>query len=160
MALHLRPVERADMAELLRMIKGLALHEGRPDAVTITEEKMCDVFLPPKPLASAFFIINQDKTVGYVVTEDKISSFTGERVLYIEDIFVDSVFRGSGIGTAVMANLAAHATKQKYDSMSWSALSGNLSAIAFYDSMKANREADRVHFGFTKEQMFVLAQEG
>ena len=55
----------------------------------------------------------------------------------MEDVFVEPAQRGSGIGRAIFAHLAAHALDRGCGRMEWSVLDWNAPSIAFYQSIGA-----------------------
>lgn len=141
-----RPAVPSDAAVLCSLIRLLAAHEGRAEAATVTEENLQDLLFSSNAVAQAFIVEKSAVTVGYAIVVLKISSFSGQRILYIEDVYVDSSVRGAGIGQFTMHKLAEYALKLKCKSLEWSAVTGNSSARNFYKKLGADLVTGHVHY--------------
>ncbi len=124
-----------DVDELLSWIHRLADYEGRPEAVTITSDRL-ETLLSTKQF-SAYFLALSDTVIGYAVTFPQHSTYSGEASLYLEDIYIDPNHRGNGFGQRAMQLLAAEALKIKATTLSWSVLRTNRDAIHFYEKLGA-----------------------
>ncbi len=65
------------------------------------------------------------------------STWTGRHGIYLEDLYVRPEARGTGVGRALVAELAAVAHRAGYGRLDWSVLDWNESAIRFYRSLGA-----------------------
>ena len=65
------------------------------------------------------------------------STFEGKPGIYLEDLFVRPEARGSGLGKALLARLAALAIERDCARLEWSVLDWNAPAIGFYESLGA-----------------------
>ncbi len=65
------------------------------------------------------------------------STWTGHHGIYLEDLYVRPEARGQGIGTSLLAELAALARRERYTRIEWSVLDWNEPALAFYRSIGA-----------------------
>lgn len=77
------------------------------------------------------------KPVGFALFFHNYSTFKGCRGLYIEDIFVEAEFRGSGYGKALFLHLANLAIERGCRRMDWVVLDWNKPSIKFYESLGA-----------------------
>ncbi|CAH3146092.1 unnamed protein product [Pocillopora meandrina] len=127
-----------DVPEILRMITDLAVFEKEPasrvkltapwfscliaEEVNPSEEKNCS--LPRK------------KAVGYALFFNIYSTWEG-RSLYLEDLYVDSAFRGKGIGKEMLKRVARIAVEKGCARVDWSVLYWNKIARDFYDKLGA-----------------------
>jgi GNAT superfamily N-acetyltransferase len=57
--------------------------------------------------------------------------------LYLEDLYVQPVHRGAGVGKALLQHLGALAVERGYGRFEWSVLDWNSNAIRFYEKMGA-----------------------
>ena len=135
----LRPAGTADLAFILENIMGLAAVEGRPDAVTVTPQRLGELLWGPQPVASCSIIHAQGVgDVGHAWYYYFAPTFTGTRVLYLEDLYIRPEYRGQGIGRICMARLAALAREAGAEGMAWSVVDGNDAAAAFYEQLGAH----------------------
>mmetsp|Transcript_19069 Transcript_19069/g.29783 ORF Transcript_19069/g.29783 Transcript_19069/m.29783 type:complete len:105 (-) Transcript_19069:141-455(-) len=57
--------------------------------------------------------------------------------LYLEDLFVDKEWRGTGIGSALIGAAADHTISHSLDRLEWVVLDFNKPSIKFYESLGA-----------------------
>ena len=125
-----------EVGELLSWIRQLADCEGRPEAVTITPERLKALIRTEQ--FSALFLKVGDQTIGYAVTFPQHSTYSGETSLYLEDIYIGPSHRGHGFGAKAMRLLASKAASINATTLSWSVLRTNRSAIEFYEKLGAS----------------------
>ncbi|UTW54586.1 GNAT family N-acetyltransferase [Kordiimonas sp. SCSIO 12610] len=148
-----RDINRADIDIVLGLIKELATHEGRPEAVTITPERLTDLLFGGNPVAHGIVGLVDGQIVGYALSAVKFSSFKGHKIAYIEDILVSQNARGNGLGIKMMRATVEKALSIGCEALEWSALDDNEVAIGFYDHIDADRETGRIHFEFDFQSM-------
>ncbi len=66
----------------------------------------------------------------------------GRRGLWLDDIYFEAAFRGSGIGRAIMAHLADIAVRNGCARFEWMVLDWNEAAIGFYTKLGASVLSD------------------
>ncbi len=152
-----RDVAPADIDVLLDFIRLLGVHEKRPEAVTVTADKLHDLMFADHPIAYGILGFLDGKPVAYAMLCQKYSSFRGTKVAYIEDLLVTDAARGHGFGKHMMAAIAEKSLDWGCDALEWSALDYNDEALGFYDYLGAERETNRVHFDFDSSQLAELA---
>ncbi|MCH7738105.1 MAG: GNAT family N-acetyltransferase [Chloroflexi bacterium] len=136
---RIEPATPNDVALVLRFIKGLAEYEGLSDEVVATEDDLRKSLFGPEPDAEAVFAYHDTEPVGFAVFCRRYSTYLGSPILYLEDIFVLSEWRGSGVGRELMAYGAGLAKARGYPMMSWSVLDWNEPAIRFYENLGARK---------------------
>jgi GNAT superfamily N-acetyltransferase len=124
-----------DEADILRMIVALAVFEDEPDAVNATEESLRAVMFGGDPRVFAHIAEIDGRAIGVALWFLNFSTWTGRHGLYLEDLFVDGSARRMGVARALFAALADEATKRGCARIEWSVLSGNRSAMEFYESI-------------------------
>ncbi|HEX2864648.1 MAG TPA: GNAT family N-acetyltransferase, partial [Deinococcales bacterium] len=77
------------------------------------------------------------RAVGYALTFPTFSTFLARRGLYLEDLFVTPEARGTGLGRALFATVAAHAAESGAGRLEWTVLDWNDPARRFYASRGA-----------------------
>lgn len=154
----LRPVARAEIPTLLRLIRQLAEYERRLDQVIATEADFERGLLRQSPVAEAVMAWQDAQAVGYALYYPVFSTFRGRAALYLEDIFVVPEARGQGVGYALMRYLAQIAQQRGYDRIEWSVLEWNAPALEFYRKLGAiPKETGWVGYMLTGEALEVLA---
>ncbi|MDR2429278.1 MAG: GNAT family N-acetyltransferase, partial [Candidatus Margulisbacteria bacterium] len=124
----------ADAELLLEFIHALAEYEH----LTVTsnaETLRQDVFLDKR--AEVIFAEIAGQPAGLALFFFTYSTFSGRKVIYLEDIFVKDAFRGQGIGKELLRYIARLAVEQNCDRLDWAALSWNKSAHDFYKKLGA-----------------------
>lgn len=77
------------------------------------------------------------EVVGVATWYPIYSTFGASQGMHLEDLFVLPACRGRGIGTSLLAFLAARAREDGARHIEWSVLDWNKSAIAFYEKLGA-----------------------
>lgn len=133
----IRPAFPDDAALILRFIRALAVYEREPDAVVATEEKLIQHGFGSEPYFHCLIAELNGTPAGFAFYFFDYSTWLGAPGLYLEDLFVDPVFRGKGLGKALLERLAAIALERGCARMKWEVLDWNEPAIEFYRAMGA-----------------------
>ncbi len=131
-----RMAEPKDTALLLTFIRALAEYEQMLDLVVATEESLHD-WLFVKRTAEAFFVLENEKEVGFALYFHNFSTFLGKAGIYLEDLFVLPEYRGKGYGKAILIRLAQIARERGCGRLEWACLDWNQPSIDFYRSLGA-----------------------
>ena len=128
-----RNADISDAPELCRLIHKLAEYEKMSDSCTATPESIREMMSEPNGLGG--IIAKRDgKTVGMVVYSIyRLATFSGRRVFYIEDIFVEESERGCGIGKMLFEKINETAKALDCIKIEWKCLGWNSSAQSFYE---------------------------
>lgn len=78
-----------------------------------------------------------DAVVGFALFFSTYSTFWTQPGLYLEDLYVEPAHRQHGIGTALLARVAAIAIARGCARLEWAVLRWNAPAIALYDALGA-----------------------
>ena len=136
-----RFAQRADCALILSFIRDLAEFEHMENEVVATEE-MLALWLFEKCSADVLFAIADGKEVGFALFFTNFSTFLGRAGLYLEDLYVLPEYRGRGIGTSIMRELAKIAVKRGCGRFEWACLDWNTKSIELYRSYGAEPMSD------------------
>ena len=137
MGTTIRNAVPADVPLILEFIRGLALYEREPDAVTATEADLLRDGFGEKPYFHCLIAEQDGKPAGFAFYFFNYSTWTGRPGLYLEDLFVNSEFRGLGVGKALLAQVAAIAVEKGCPRLQWEVLDWNTPAVDFYASLGA-----------------------
>lgn len=137
MTLDIRPAVAADVPVILHLIRRLAEYERLADACEATEERLHSSLFGSSPHAEVLIADWDGQPVGFALFCHNYSTFIARRGIWLEDLFVESPFRGRGIGRALLSRLAAIALERECGRVEWSVLDWNRPAIDFYRSLDA-----------------------
>ncbi len=142
MSLVLRAATAADVPLILTFIRGLAAYERLLDEVEATEDRLQATLFPAdrRPAAECVLAFHDGTPAGFALYFTNYSTFLARPGLYLEDLFVQPELRGRGIGKALLLHLAGLAAARGYGRMEWTVLDWNQPAIAFYESLGAERK--------------------
>lgn len=140
----IRSANKNDIDLILSFIRELASFEKLLHSVTATTAILLDSLFPEKnsPAAYAAFAYKKQEPVAMVLYYFNFSTFTGQRGLYLEDLFVLPKHRHQGLGTRLFAYLAKIAIDSQCSRFEWVVIDWNTHARAFYQKMGANEHAE------------------
>jgi GNAT superfamily N-acetyltransferase len=136
-AITIRPAAPADVPQILRFVRELAEYEREPDAVKATEPMLLEALFGDRPAAEAVIAELAGVAVGFALFFHNFSTWTGQRSLYLEDLYVASTARRRGAGKALLSHLATLALERGCTRFEWSVLDWNEPSIGFYKSLGA-----------------------
>ncbi len=139
----IRPATPADLPLILEFIRALADYEKLTHEVEATEDKLRATLFGEKPAAECVLAFTDDiapTPAGFALFFTNYSTFLAKPGLYLEDLFVKPEFRGRGIGKSLLLHLAKLANERGCGRMEWTVLDWNQPAIAFYESLGAERK--------------------
>lgn len=131
MDIIIRKAELSDAPELSRLIAGLARFQKMTNSPS--PESLCEMMSEPNGL-SGIIAERNGKIVGMAVYSlYRLAIYSGKRVLYLEDIFVDESERGSGVGNMIFDELVKTAKSLDCLKIEWKCLEWNTNARKFYE---------------------------
>ena len=135
---RIRPARTDDVADILRLIIELAVYENEPDAVDATETDLHAALFSDNPRAFAHVVDLNGTVIGFALWYVNFSTWTGKHGIWLEDLYVTPEHRGTGLGRALLAELARICVERAYTRLEWWVLDWNTPAIGFYDSLRAH----------------------
>jgi GNAT superfamily N-acetyltransferase len=161
--LNLRPATPADVPQVLRFIRDLAVYEREPDAVLATEADLLrDGFGETK----RFDCIMAELTgtgatipAGFALYFHNYSTWRGHAGIYLEDLYVSPEHRGKGIGKALLTHVAAIAVAEGCPRYEWSVLDWNQPSIDFYQSLGAVMKSEWKGMQLSGEALSALSAQ-
>lgn len=137
MTIRLRVATRDDIALIAHFIRALAEYEKLLDEVRLDEAVLAEKLFGPRPYAEVLIGEINGKPQGFALFFHNFSTFEGRPGIYLEDLFVTPEARGSGLGTALLAELARLAVERDCARLEWSVLDWNQPSIGFYKALGA-----------------------
>jgi len=133
----IRFADAADTPVILRFIRALAEYEKLEHECLADEASLRAQLFGPRPYAEVLLIEDGGAAHGFALFFHNFSTFLAKPGIYLEDLFVDSAWRGKGYGKALLVRLAEIAVERGCGRLEWSVLDWNKPSIDFYLSLGA-----------------------
>ena len=153
----LRRAVRADVPEILRLIRALAEYEKLSHEVVASEAALAQTLFGDRPAAEVLLAEEGGRAVGFALFFQNYSTFLAKPGIYLEDLFVEPAQRGKGLGKALLAAVAKLAVERGCGRFEWAVLDWNAPAIGFYQSLGAKPLNDWTVMRVTGEALRKLA---
>lgn len=146
MNIKIRKSIKKDSKEVIRLIKELADFEKLdPPNSTAIRNLIKDMYSKNSPV-KVLVAETDGKLVGYAFYFYTYSTFLAKKTLYLEDVYVSTDYRKSGIGKIFFKELMKTAKKNKCGRMEWHVLDWNTNAIKFYKNLSAQELKEWKYF--------------
>ena len=130
---------------MVGLVHELAEYERSPELCTLTEEQLHAALFGPEAVARCHVAEveaemeaeMEAEVVGCAIWFRNFSTWRGVPGIYLEDLFVRPSHRGSGLGRALLAELAAVCVERGYARLEWQVLDWNEPSIGFYRALGA-----------------------
>ncbi len=136
-SLQIRKAEPKDIPHILHLLSLKAEFDGCPEALTATSEQLEKDLFEAAPLATVLLAEIDREIVGFAVYYPIYSTFLARPGLWLDDLFIQSEFRGQKIGQALMARLCKNAQELGCSRIDWTVATNNNLGIHFYEKMGA-----------------------
>ena len=125
----------SDAPEICRLIRSLAEFERMGEKFRVSPEVIVRMMSDENGLRG--IIAEKDgRTAGIAAyTTYRLAGFSGRRVVYLEDIFIEEEMRGCGIGRMIFEELKKAARELDAVKIEWKCLAWNENARRFYEKM-------------------------
>ena len=133
----LRAARPDDVLAIVGLIRELARFEKLEHLCEVTPETLAPHLFGPKPVVECLVADHAGELVAFALFFTNFSTFLGKPGLYLEDLYVQSAHRGTGLGKALLERLGRLAVERGCGRFEWSVLDWNERAIVFYESMGA-----------------------
>ena len=157
MAPVIRVATPSDVPVLLELVRELAVYEKEPDAVLATEPDLHDALFGTDPSAGCHVAELDGAVVGFALWYRTFSTWQGKPGLWLEDLFVRPEARGTGLGRALLVELARTAVARGWTRFEWWVLDWNEPAQGFYRSLGAHPEDEWTVWRVEGEALRALA---
>ncbi len=133
----IRPANSGDLPLITQFIRDLADFEKLAHEVRFDETVLGDRLFGARPYAEVLIGEIDGVPQGFALFFHNFSTFEGKPGVYLEDLFVRSDARGSGLGKALLSALAQIAIERDCARLEWWVLDWNDPAIQFYKKLGA-----------------------
>src|SRR5438128_574545 len=104
-----RAATATDVEGIFRLIRGLAEYERLGHQVTGSADRLREHLFGSRPCVEALVAEQAGACVGFALFFSTYSTFLTAPGLWLEDLFVEPAHRGRGVGSALLARVAATA---------------------------------------------------
>jgi GNAT superfamily N-acetyltransferase len=155
----IRAAAAQDVGLLLGLFAELAEYEHLEDELSGTAEQLSEALFGERPAAEALIAELGSDVAGYALFFPTFSSFLAIQGVWLEDLFVRAPHRGSGVGKALLAAVAARAHERGAKRLEWAALDWNELALGFYRRIGAQTMPEWVTHRLVGAELERLAGE-
>ena len=142
----IRPATEDDLAELLAMVRELAVFESLSDQCICTEADLRKVlFEPGATVFDTVALADDGSIVGHALWFRTFSTFMGKSGIWLEDLYVRPDHRRQGHAGSLMADLRSRTEGR----VEWEVLEWNEEAIDFYQRLGARPMAGWTRYRWT-----------
>jgi GNAT superfamily N-acetyltransferase len=134
--MNIRKGNPEDMRSVLGLIQELAIFEKEPEAVVISEEDLIRDGFGEKPLFHVFVAEVEEEIVGIALYYYRYSTWKG-KTIHLEDLIVKEKMRGTGLGSALYAEIMKQGKRDNVRRVEWNVLDWNTPAVDFYKNSGA-----------------------
>ena len=128
-----RPAEREDRPQLLELIKGYFAFYQTPFPAGSKVEELLDLLQRDPGLGVQLVAEEGGRLQGFASLYACIDTLVADRILVMNDLFVDPSSRNRGIGAVLFEASLAYATENGYARLDWVTAADNQDAQRFYD---------------------------
>jgi GNAT superfamily N-acetyltransferase len=136
----IRAAAPTDVPVIRQLVQELADYEREPDAVEATEADLHDALFGADPAAGALVAELDGEVVGFALWYRTFSTWKGKPGLWLEDLFVRPRARGTGLGKALLVELAKICVERGWPRFEWWVLDWNEPAHGFYRTLGGRPE--------------------
>jgi len=156
---RIRRVTESDMDAVVGLVHDLAEFEKAPQECHLTAAQLRTALFGDAPALFGHVAEVDGEVVGCSLWFLNFSTWRGVHGIYLEDLYVRPEYRGSGLGKALLAALAAECVRRGYERLEWWVLDWN-PANAFYASLGAVPMDEWTVHRLTDQPLRALAKEG
>jgi GNAT superfamily N-acetyltransferase len=156
-SLSVRAAATGDVELVLTFIRELAEYERLSHEVTATRDNIHAALFGARPYAEAVIGCIDAEPCGFALFFHNFSTFLGKPGLYLEDLYVRPSARGRGLGSHLLAWLAALALERGCGRFEWAVLDWNEPALKVYRGLGARAADDWTIHRVTGEALVQLA---
>lgn len=154
----IRRAVESDIPAITGLVHELAAYEESSTSCTVREDQLRIALFGQHPSVFAHVAEAEGRVVGCALWFLNFSTWDGVHGIYLEDLYVQPASRGNGVGTALLAALAAVCVDRGYTRLTWSVLDWNTPSIGFYRGLGALPQDEWTAFRLTDEALTALAE--
>ena len=134
--MNIRKARIEDMPRVLELIQELAVFEKQPDAVQVTVSDLERDGFGANPLFQILAAEIEGTIPGIALFYNRYSTWKG-KTIHLEDLVVKEKMRGTGLGSALYAEIMRQGKRDNVRRVEWNVLDWNTPAVKFYENSGA-----------------------
>jgi GNAT superfamily N-acetyltransferase len=159
MTTNIRTATPADVPQILRFIRALGEYERLTQEIRATEQALHATLFGEHRYAEVLLAHYEGQPAAFALYFHNYSTFLAKPGIYLEDLFVDPLYRGHGVGKALLQELARITVQRDCGRLEWSALDWNRPAIDFYLRLGAVEMSEWSLYRLTGEPLRRMASQ-
>jgi len=153
----IREAAESDVPTIVSLIADFAAFENLSEYLTISEADLQAAMFGESAFVEGLICEFEGRTAGFAIFYPRFSSFRGQQGYHLEDIYIDSAFRGRGLGEALLREIARKGKARGFGRIDFQVLEWNFAAIEFYKALGAVLDDEDKHFKFVDDAFERLA---
>lgn len=133
----IRDFQEADIHNLIQLCAKHAAHEQCDYDATDKSDLLKNVLLCPSPCITCWIVEIKNTVAGYATFTFDFSTWSARRFLHLDCLYLEEIYRGFGIGEAIMKKIIEVAKAKDCVNVQWQTPDFNEKAIRFYKRIGA-----------------------
>lgn len=155
-----RIAKKKDKEEIFFLVNKLAEHERKkPQEVNLTMDKIESHGFGRMRYFYVLLAEYKEKPAAYALFFFSYCASEAAPILYVEELFVDELYRNHGLGSALLSNLAHIAIEKECCRMEGHTMTWNKKGIEFFEFIGASPRTDLLQFRLAGEHLQKLAAQ-
>ncbi|MDE5558679.1 MAG: GNAT family N-acetyltransferase [Ruminococcus sp.] len=138
MQIEIKSISQSEIPTAYVLTRELMEYHNALDIFTMTQERFSE--LVETGVLISFIAYVDSEPVGVMNIFYKYTTFSGRKILYIEDLYVRESCRGCGIGGQLLAKAKEIAVSNDCEQLELKCAEWNEKSAGFYESHGMNRE--------------------
>lgn len=138
----------ADSETVYRLTRELMAHHKALDIFTTTEERFRELI--DSGMLLSYTLYCDAVPAGIMNFFFKLTTFTGRKILYIEDLYVREEYRGKGLGKILLSKAKEIAKNTDCENIELKCAEWNKPSAQFYKAQKMKPENEWITFTLDK----------
>jgi len=134
----------ADVEIAYMLTRELMVHHNALDIFTTTPERLKELI--DSGMLLSYTLYCDGKPAGIMNFFFKLTTFTGRKILYIEDLYVREEYRGKGLGKILLTKAKEIAKETDCEQIELKCANWNEASAEFYKAQKMKNENEWITF--------------
>lgn len=148
MKTEIRKNTPADYETAYMLTRELMVHHNALDIFTTTPERLRGLI--ESGMLQSYTLYCDGNAAGIMNFFFKLTTFTGRKILYIEDLYAREEYRGKGFGKMLMARAREIAAENDCEQIELKCAHWNSKSAEFYKAMGMKNESEWITFTLDK----------